>query len=56
MHTFRHSFATSCIEKGMSPQTLKTILGHSKLSMTMDLYAHVLPDTKAEEMQKNARV
>lgn len=54
MHTFRHSFATRCIEKGMSPQTLKTILGHSKLSMTMDLYAHVLPDTKAEEMQKIA--
>ncbi len=52
MHTFRHSFATRCIEKGMSPQILKTILGHSKLSMTMDLYAHVLPDTKAEEMQK----
>lgn len=54
MHTFRHSFATRCIEKKMSPQTLKTILGHSKLSMTMDLYAHVLPDTKAEEMQKIA--
>lgn len=54
MHTFRHSFATRCIEMGMSPQTLKTILGHSKLSMTMDLYAHVLPDTKAEEMQKIA--
>lgn len=54
MHTFRHTFATRCIEKGMSPQTLKTILGHSKLSMTMDLYAHVLPDTKAKEMQKIA--
>lgn len=56
MHTFRHTFATRCIEKGMSPQTLKSILGHSKLSMTMDLYAHVLPDTKAEEMQKIANL
>lgn len=56
MHTFRHSFATRCIENGMSPQTLKSILGHSKLSMTMDLYAHVLPDTKAEEMQKIANL
>lgn len=53
-HTFRHTFATRCIENGMPPQVLKTILGHSKLSMTMDLYAHVLPDTKAEEMQKIA--
>ena len=33
----------------MQPQTLKTILGHSSLSMTMDLYAHVLPDTKAKD-------
>lgn len=56
MHTFRHSFATRCIENGMNPQTLKAILGHSKLSMTMDLYAHVLPDTKAEEIQKIANL
>lgn len=51
-HTFRHTFATRCIESGMPPQVLKTILGHSSLAMTMDLYAHVLPDTKAEEMKK----
>lgn len=53
-HTFRHTFATRCIENGMPPQVLKSILGHSKLSMTMDLYAHVLPDTKAQEIQKIA--
>lgn len=51
-HTLRHSFATRCIEQGVPPQVLKTILGHSKLSMTMDLYSHVLPDTKAEELKK----
>ena len=56
MHTFRHSFATRCIEEGMNPQTLKAILGHSKLATTMDLYAHVLPDTKAQEMQKIANL
>lgn len=54
VHTFRHTFATRCIENGMEPQVLKTILGHSKLSMTMDLYAHVLPNTKVQEMQKIA--
>lgn len=53
-HTFRHTFATRCIENGISPQVLKTILGHSKLSMTMDLYSHVLPNVKAEEIQKIA--
>ena len=51
-HVFRHTFATRAIEAGMQPQVLKTILGHSSLAMTMDLYSHVLPDTKAEEMQK----
>lgn len=55
-HVFRHTFATRAIEAGMQPQVLKTILGHSSLSMTMDLYSHVLPDTKAEEMQKIANI
>lgn len=53
-HVFRHTFATRAIENGMQPQVLKTILGHSSLAMTMDLYSHVLPDTKAEEMEKIA--
>ena len=53
-HVFRHTFATRAIESGMQPQILKTILGHSSLAMTMDLYSHVLPDKKAEEMQKIA--
>ena len=55
-HTFRHTFATRAIEAGMQPQVLKTILGHSSLAMTMDLYSHVLPDTKAQEMEKIANI
>lgn len=51
-HAFRDTFATRFIEQGGQPQTLKTILGHSSLAMTMDLYAHVLPNTKAEEMNR----
>ena len=27
-------------------------MGHSDLATTMDTYAHVLPDTKSEEMKK----
>ncbi|MFR3650899.1 MAG: site-specific integrase [Enterocloster aldenensis] len=54
-HCLRHTFATRAIESGMKPQTLKTILGHSTLSMTMDLYSHVLPTTRAEEMELIAK-
>ncbi|MBQ7371049.1 MAG: site-specific integrase [Blautia sp.] len=50
-HAFRDTFATRFIENGGNMQTLKTILGHSSLSMTADLYSHVLPDTKAKEME-----
>lgn len=53
-HGLRHTFATRCIENGMEPQVLKAIMGHSKLAITMDLYAHVLPDSKNKEMQKIA--
>ncbi len=52
VHTLRHTFATRCKENGMQPQVLKSILGHSSLAMTMDLYSHVLPDTRSEEMRK----
>lgn len=51
-HAFRDTFATRFIESGGSMQTLKTILGHSSLHMTMDLYAHVLPNTKQTEMDR----
>lgn len=50
VHALRDTFATRYIEQGGSPQTLKTILGHSSLAMTMDLYSHVLPNTKQKEM------
>ena len=46
---------TKFFTPSMPPQVLKTILGHSSLAMTMDLYSHVLPDTKADEMEKIAK-
>lgn len=49
-HALRDTFATRFIEQGGTPQTLKTLLGHSSLKMTMDLYAHVLPNTRQKEM------
>ena len=52
MHTLRHSFATRAIENGVNPKSLQKILGHSTLSITMDLYVHVLDDQIFLEMNK----
>ena len=49
-HAFRNTFATRFIENGGTLQTLKTILGHSTYRLTADLYVHVLPNTKKDEM------
>ncbi|MBQ9550201.1 MAG: site-specific integrase [Lachnospiraceae bacterium] len=51
-HAFRDTFATRSIEGGMNPKTLQEILGHSSYAITMTLYAHVMPSTKAKEMGK----
>ena len=50
-HAFRDTFATRAIESGMNPKTLQEILGHADFGMTMNLYAHVMENTKTEEMQ-----
>lgn len=52
VHAFRDTFATRCIEQGMDMNTLKTLLGHKSLKMTMDLYAHVLPETMESAINK----
>ncbi len=51
-HALRHTFATRGLEQGIPLKVMQVILGHSSLAMTADLYSHVLPDTKAEEMRK----
>ncbi len=50
MHILRHTFATRCIEGGMKPKTLQMILGHSNISITMDLYVHTTDTEKQKEI------
>lgn len=49
-HTFRHTFATRCIEAGIKPKVLQSYLGHATLQMTMDLYVHTTDTHKHDEM------
>lgn len=46
----RHTFATRALESGMSTKTLPKILEHSSVGFTLDTYAHVTDQLKAEEM------
>ncbi len=39
-HVLRHSFATRCIESHCDYKTVSTLLGHTSISTTLNLYVH----------------
>ena len=47
-HDLRHSCATLLIVMGVHPRVVMEILGHSQISTTMNIYAHVLPRVQRE--------
>jgi integrase len=52
-HSMRHHFASWFVMRGGSLQTLKEILGHSTLTMTLR-YAHLAPEHLRAEMERTA--
>ncbi len=51
-HDLRHGTATILLTLGVDHRTISDILGHSQISTTMDLYAHVAPQLKREAADK----
>ena len=47
-HDLRHSCASLMLKSGVAMKTASQILGHSTISVTADLYTHVLQETKKE--------
>ncbi len=42
-HDLRHTHATILLQNNVHPKIVSERLGHSKVSVTLDLYSHVLP-------------
>ena len=51
-HTIRHTFATRCFENKMEPKVVQKLLGHSSISITLNIYTHVLENKMNEEISK----
>ncbi len=55
-HSLRHTFATRALECGMDVKTLSEILGHKNSAITLNRYAHSMPEHKRECMNQLGRL
>ena len=51
-HTLRHTFGTRCIEAGMRAVALQRLMGHSNVSITLNVYTSVFNKYKESELDK----
>ncbi|MGN1162547.1 MAG: tyrosine-type recombinase/integrase [Christensenellales bacterium] len=52
LHSLRHTFATRCIENGISEIVVQKWLGHASITMTLDRYTHISEEFKSQEIDK----
>lgn len=51
-HDLRHTFASLLLEAGESPKVIQELLGHTNISTTMDIYAHVSNQAKRRTINR----
>jgi integrase len=52
LHDLRHSHATQLLAQGVHPKIAQERLGHSSISITLDLYSHVMPGMQEDAAAK----
>lgn len=55
LHSLRHTFATRCIESGMPPVVLQTLLGHTDIKITMNTYCSISEQYSKEQLSSVTR-
>lgn len=55
-HNLRHTGCTRMAEAGIDPKVLQYIMGHSKISVTMEVYNHVSAERNRKEMDKMEKI
>ena len=48
LHGLRHTWATLAMKDGINPKVVQERLGHSRISITLDIYSHVSPGMQQE--------
>lgn len=43
-HDLRHTYATLLLSKNINPKIVSEMLGHASVSITLDVYSHLMPD------------
>lgn len=51
-HVMRHTFCTRLANAGMNPKALQYVMGHSNITITLNLYAHASLETVKSELQR----
>ena len=51
-HDLRHTAASLLLVQAVHPRTVMEILGHSQISLTMNVYSHIMPSVMAEAAGK----
>lgn len=55
-HICRHTYCSNQAKAGMNPKTLQYLMGHSDISVTMNVYTHIGFDDAEEELRKMEQV